>query len=300
MTLITDPDLAIEPGPRLTDEQRAADLAAAEAMYAEQQIISAEVAAAFALLWASADPSLEPTLFLAGLAAIVDEFAAASRSLAASQVNDFRVIAGLRPLPDLPEIAEALDITNRTRTPGQLVQSDATFQVLRRVDRRRPTTERDRSLAYAGGEHAAQKRALDAGRHVVTDLAEDRWLARETDELPFDREIIGWYRVTDGDPCHFCAMLASRGAVYSSRFTAGVSIHDNVNLDGGYNAAWHPNCNCVAKPLYSTDLDVPDLNRELRDLWNEVTAGLSGSNARSAYRRAIQARSQRLAEESQQ
>lgn len=303
------PELAVERGPATTPQQRAADLALADQMYVEGQLITAETAAAVLALWAAFDPALEPDLFLAGLAAIVDEFALASREIAVRQVQDSRRILGLPPVPDLLEAAEALETINRDRTPGQLAIGDARFEVMRRVDRRRARSaaaeRRERELARLQSERLAAKRALDAGRNVVTDLARDRWMAEETGDTPFDREIIGWYRKTDGDPCSFCALLASRGAVYSSRYTAGVQVNTNANLDGSYNASWHPNCNCVAKPLYSTELDVPDLNIELRELWDatrreRAAAGESTSPEamRRAYRRAIEARSRRLAAES--
>jgi len=43
-------------------------------------------------------------------------------------------------------------------------------------------------------------------------------------------------RVTDGDPCHFCLTLASRGPEYKSRATASFQAHDH--------------CGCVVVPVY--------------------------------------------------
>lgn len=53
-----------------------------------------------------------------------------------------------------------------------------------------------------------------------------------------DRRAIGWRRVTDGNPCAFCAMLASRGPVYRDATTA-----DGVQ--------YHAHCGCTAEPAYS-------------------------------------------------
>lgn len=47
-----------------------------------------------------------------------------------------------------------------------------------------------------------------------------------------------WRRVTDGDPCGFCAMLAGRGPVYHSKLKAGV---------GGNR--YHGFCGCTAEPF---------------------------------------------------
>lgn len=53
-----------------------------------------------------------------------------------------------------------------------------------------------------------------------------------------DRRAIGWRRVTDGNPCAFCAMLASRGPVY----------RDAAAADG---LQYHAHCGCTAEPAYS-------------------------------------------------
>ena len=47
-----------------------------------------------------------------------------------------------------------------------------------------------------------------------------------------------WRRVTDGNPCGFCAMLASRGPVYGSAEKAG---------SGGNR--YHARCGCTAEPF---------------------------------------------------
>lgn len=57
-----------------------------------------------------------------------------------------------------------------------------------------------------------------------------------------DQSAIGWRRVTGSNPCTFCAMLASRGPVYSSEDTAlqraGVKLH------------YHGHCKCSAEIVY--------------------------------------------------
>ena len=73
-----------------------------------------------------------------------------------------------------------------------------------------------------------------------------------------DDLLMGWVRVAQGDACAFCLMLASRGAVYTSREAAGDGYHDN--------------CRCETRPIYSPD-EVPQENRDLQDEWDTVTAG---------------------------
>lgn len=56
---------------------------------------------------------------------------------------------------------------------------------------------------------STQYLALEGGRSVMK---------QSTDA---DERATGWSRVTDGDPCAWCAMLASRGPVYKTAKTAG-------------------------------------------------------------------------------
>lgn len=53
-----------------------------------------------------------------------------------------------------------------------------------------------------------------------------------------DRRAVGWQRVTSGNACDFCEMLAGRGVVYSEE-SADFEAHDN--------------CGCYAEPAFSQD-----------------------------------------------
>lgn len=96
--------------------------------------------------------------------------------------------------------------------------------------------------------------------------------ARDTVMSTFDASdaIVGWRRITSADPCHFCAALASRGAVYS-KSTTSFQAHDT--------------CGCTAEPLYGRESEPPEV-LGLREQWNEATAGLGGNDALNAFRRA--------------
>ena len=63
-----------------------------------------------------------------------------------------------------------------------------------------------------------------------------------------------WQRITKGEPCAFCAMLAGRGAVYSEE-TADFEAH------------YH--CNCTAEVAYP-GTRMPDRSREFRDKYNKA------------------------------
>jgi hypothetical protein len=54
-----------------------------------------------------------------------------------------------------------------------------------------------------------------------------------------DRQALGWQRVTSGDPCPFCRMLAGKGAAYKTERAASFEPHDH--------------CACTAEPFYRGD-----------------------------------------------
>lgn len=118
---------------------------------------------------------------------------------------------------------------------------------------------RDNSFVESSG--AATKAVLTGGRRSLLTLLEE------------DRQIVGWVRVTDANPCAFCAMLASRGIVrYRSEAAARFQAHDH--------------CACTAEPVYDYDSPLPGRAQEFKDLWNEHIRGkYSGAEARREWRR---------------
>lgn len=83
-----------------------------------------------------------------------------------------------------------------------------------------------------------------------------------------DGKLTGYRRVSDGKPCHFCAMLIGRGAVYSAE-TADFHAHDG---DG-----------CRPEPLYAHEPE-PDAVLQLQQAWADATRGKSGADALNAWR----------------
>lgn len=119
---------------------------------------------------------------------------------------------------------------------------------------------RDESFVEASG--AASRHVLTGGRQSLLTL------------LDGDPQALGWARVTDGDPCAFCALLASRGPVYKSRESASFQPHDA--------------CACQPEPVYSRDSLWPGRGPEFRRLYREATRGYSGQDAINAFRRAYE------------
>nr|WSZ97266.1 hypothetical protein OH820_17820 [Streptomyces sp. NBC_00857] len=111
-----------------------------------------------------------------------------------------------------------------------------------------------------------------------------------------DQRTVGWARVTDTNPCAWCAMLASRGAVYRSRDAAQIKGRAGRRLppvDPEDLEKYHDLCHCQVVPIYSRTDWLPEQGRTFRELWDQATEGQTGQDAINAYRRAIEARRRR-------
>jgi hypothetical protein len=131
-----------------------------------------------------------------------------------------------------------------------------------------PAKALDRSTVTLSG--AASKLALEGGRSVVDET------------VRHDKHAIGWARVSDGDPCSWCAMLVSRGAVYKNAATAGRAKNRRFAGEGDFK--WHDHDGCVAVPVWSEDDPVLDRADELYDQWLQATQGHSGKGAINVWR----------------
>jgi hypothetical protein len=119
----------------------------------------------------------------------------------------------------------------------------------------------------------AKAAMLSAAKRRILEAPRRRLIALST----ADDDARGWARVSDGRPCYFCAMLVSRGPVYTG-------------LTGTFRA--HDGCGCSAKPVFDNDPEggwSPDA-RALRKLWDgtDPENGQHGSyDWRGTYNRAI-------------
>lgn len=186
-----------------------------------------------------------------------------SAVLAASYFSDFRQAEGatgtFRPRPVWGVNPDAVATSLRVTGPV----------AFKRAISAGITPQQASSQALVSTTGAVSRIALDGGRNTI-----DGNVRRDSTAL-------GWARVTDGAPCAFCAMLASRGAVYRSEFTA------MYRGDGG---KYHDHCGCSAEPIYRKGAALPGRASEFSDLWAESTRGLSGNEARIAFRRAYEGR----------
>ena len=108
---------------------------------------------------------------------------------------------------------------------------------------------------------AASRHVLNGGRQLLVDATEK------------DETTSHYARVTGADPCAFCAMLASRGAIYVSRATA---IHTTARAKAGAGHQYHDRCVCTVEPSWDRDAPLPGRADEFAKLWTESTGDVSG------------------------
>lgn len=117
---------------------------------------------------------------------------------------------------------------------------------------------------------AKQKGADAVAAKVIRHVADGGRAPMAAEVRTGNRGAVGYCRVVDADPCPFCAMLASRGAVYRSDAFAG--SNDLFTGDGAFKV--HDGCECTLEPVYGRSVtDLPPGAAELAKEWAEVAAG---------------------------
>jgi hypothetical protein len=99
---------------------------------------------------------------------------------------------------------------------------------------------------------SAMRHTLNAGRETMRQAATE------------DPAAWGWARITDADPCKFCAMLATRGAVYKTSRTAG----DETNR-------YHDGCACSVVAVFNGPPARPRRSAEARHASRRGADGLT-------------------------
>jgi hypothetical protein len=178
--------------------------------HGQQVAVRSRVLAALLRLWRFVDPTnLAGTInpFSAAAAALVQAGHRDSARTASAYYVAFRSAEGARGAVAValgsPPDADLISIALRAAGLAGIIrarQAGATPQVAA-----------DRGFVRVAG--SASNLVLDGGRQTITDATAS------------DPAATGlWLRVTDADPCAFCAMLAARGAVFSAR-TAKFEAH---------------------------------------------------------------------------
>lgn len=110
---------------------------------------------------------------------------------------------------------------------------------------------------------AAVRESLNGARGVTNNV------------MRVDRRIKGFARVTDSNPCPFCALLAARGAVYGKgafyksdpKYKAHPDAVREVPDKWTNIAKVHDNCRCMLRPVYRTESGFDAAATHYKDLW---------------------------------
>lgn len=121
---------------------------------------------------------------------------------------------------------------------------------------------------------SAVKMTLNGGRDMMKEAATS------------DRRALGWARVTQAQPCYFCAMLASRGFDYGKDAFAK---SDSLFVGEG-KAKVHDGCQCTMEPSFSTDSELPAFAAEWSAIWADNTGDVFGKEKVRKFRAAFEGR----------
>lgn len=101
-----------------------------------------------------------------------------------------------------------------------------------------------------------------------------------------DRSGRGWVRRSGGSPCDFCALLISRGPVYTSRSGFGTNTRTGLPFAGDAPNRFraHDHCHCRAVPFFAGDSGWTTQSAEYRVMWD------SSGGDRATFRRLLRAK----------
>ena len=206
--------------------------------------------------WGHLDPAhMSATLprLTALVAAIVQRFSPASATLAVRQYQTERRRAGIvtpyRPKPASPPPREQVAKTVSWATqPLWKAEPDTLPQVV--------------ETAQTNLAGAVDNLVLDVGRATIID------------NVAADAKAKAWARVPEPGCCAFCALLATRGAVYNAH-----SVQFRT----------HDHCRCHVEPVFNAYEPSAQI-RQWQALYAEAAAGTRGMKAtQQAWRKAFDA-----------
>ncbi|MCX5202483.1 hypothetical protein OG897_13625 [Streptomyces sp. NBC_00237] len=205
-------------------------------------------------------------LWMTAVRALVDQYGAASASVASESYSRERDASGVRgvfdPHPSDPLPDEQVDKSLRWAV-ADLWQTDSEVPLDLRVGQ-----------AQVRAEAAVQKLVADQGRATMR-----KAVAR-------DREAVAYARAAALGACSFCKLMATRGAVYKSARTAGRDADERFTGDASV-VKFHDNCHCAIIPVFrGQQFELSPHAAEWDRLYREYAQGHSGDQLRR-FRRAL-------------
>lgn len=201
-------------GRELTEAHRKAQIA-----------IAARAAAASKILWDRlrvSDLDGSTPAWMSAQLAVVSQSYAQSESLASTYISEYRDAesASNAPIVGVPyasnAMAESMLLAGPSRVKLLIGQGES--------------ADGAHAKAFTKFSGIVRRQVMSGGRMMINETTRR------------DQSAIGWRRVTDGNPCTFCALLAGRGPVYASKERA-----DRV---GGSGLRYHGHCGCTAEIIY--------------------------------------------------
>lgn len=192
----------------------------------EQIALAAQVAARSQVLWrrlSTDDISRSSRPWLATQLALVESAYTASSDMAGDYIDGYRRLES--PRNSSPIRSATFD----RETVSNVLMAQGPWRIKVYIGGGM-TPEAAHSKVTNNLTGAVRRSVLMGGREAIDDTTAD------------DSRAIGWRRVTDGSPCTFCAMLATRGPVYRSEETASAIA--------GTGLEYHNHCGCTAEIVY--------------------------------------------------
>ena len=216
-----------------------------EAHQRAQRTLTGRALSRLAAAWAGVD--IEDPASWAGYIQTAEDLCGSAQSESASVAGRYLERFRRAELKALGMPVERLALTApRFAMAGQFESALAAFgpSYVRQLVTSGMPLEGAMRLAIAGQFGKAMGLILSPGRDV---LAEG---------IQADRRCLGYRRVCSGGACSFCAMLATRGAVYKAH-SFGVG-----SVKGVGRAEVHRSCQCSMEPVYSySSKPTPDVRR---------------------------------------
>lgn len=213
-------------------------------------------------LWPTLDPTrLEETFprYASAAAALVASRRESSSRLAAAYYQEHR---------------RALVKPGATPVAAALVGALDRDKLIRDLEFAGPIAAR-KTMSRGITRDRAMRAGLSATAGVLTRYALEG--SRETLVSTAQRDplALGFVRVTDGQPCAFCAMLAGRGAVYFSEETASFEPHNR--------------CGCQPEAVFDESTPLPGAGGDYAALYEQVKAEKGSTPTLQEFRRAYEA-----------
>lgn len=244
-------------GRDLTEEHRQYQIRLAER-------IAGRIGAMFAKLvdWSRIDETVG--VFAAEAALEIMRGRELSRAASVDYLVDFQKVEA----PDAAPPIEEPDDEAFEDIVGELIRSTRGY--LKTLSRKGDSEAEGMSKGTQMVRAKATRMVADGGRRVIEN------------EVRRGNGPLGYARVTDNDPCPFCAMLASRGVYYGGEESPGALLYrsdsfeeSNKRFSGDGRFKVHDGCCCTLEPVYMRGgkVTLPGDGNRLAYEWAEVAAG---------------------------